>query len=98
MVMTASLAGVSSLFATVTAKIEGEDALVIYGALEHFRMAQGANGVVIAGALVLLHAGAREFVILRMPLVVFGVIDELHDVVDLVIGSRPEKLRLATVL
>ena len=50
--------GVSSLFATVAVKIEGEDTLVIYGALEHFRVAQGANGVVIAGASVLLHAGA----------------------------------------
>jgi len=52
------LAGVSSLFATVTVKIKGEDTLVIYGALEHFRMAQGANGVVIAGAPVFLYAGA----------------------------------------
>jgi hypothetical protein len=43
------LAGVLSLFATITIKIKCEDTLVIDGSLEHFRMAQGAE-VVIAGA------------------------------------------------
>jgi hypothetical protein len=56
--------GVSFLFATVTREIEGGDAFVIGGTLEHLRVAQRTNGVVIAGAPVLHHAGTRELVIL----------------------------------
>src|ERR1700722_12691584 len=90
-------ANMSSLFAAVTREIEGEDAFAVGGALEDFRMAQGANGVVIAGTPVLLHAGAREVVVLRVALVIPGAIDQVHDVVDLVIALRPEQLRLGAV-
>ena len=45
------------------AAVEGEHAFVIGGALKHFRMTQRPNRVVIAGAPMLLHAGAGEFVI-----------------------------------
>ena len=48
------------LFAAVVGEAEGEDAFVIRWTLKHFRMAQGANGVVVAGASVLLHAGDRR--------------------------------------
>src|SRR5580704_8797288 len=82
------------LFTAILGQIEGEDAFVIRRALEHFRMAQGANGIVIAGAPVLLHAGAREVVILRMALVVPGAVDQVHDVVNITIADRPEQLRL----
>ena len=53
----------SLLFTAVITKIEGEDTFVIRGALKYFRMAQSANGVVIASTPVFLHAGAREFVV-----------------------------------
>ena len=53
----------SLLFTAVISKIEGEDTFVIRGALKYFRMAKGANRVVIAGTPVFLHAGAREFVV-----------------------------------
>jgi hypothetical protein len=43
-------------FAAVLSKVEGEDALEALGALEHLRMAQGADGVVVAGTPVVLHA------------------------------------------
>src|SRR3989442_15988395 len=72
--------------------------LMVRGALEHFRVAQGTNGVVIAGAPGLLHAGARKLIILRMALVVLAAVDQLHDVVDLVIGGRSQQLRLRAVL
>jgi hypothetical protein len=52
-----------AIFTAVFSEIEGEDTFVIRGALKYFRMAQSANGVVIAGTPVFPHAGAREFVI-----------------------------------
>jgi hypothetical protein len=67
------------LFATVTVEIEREDAFVIGGALKHFRMAQGANGVVVAGASVLLHAGDRR----------------LHACVAQVLATRPNENRMS---
>jgi len=54
------------LFAAVVGEVEGEDSFVIRGTLKRSRMAQRANGAVIAGAPVLLHAGAREVVVLRV--------------------------------
>ena len=55
---TPRLVGVAVLFAAVTVEVEGEDAFLIRRALKHFWMAQCADGVVIAGTPVLLHAGA----------------------------------------
>jgi hypothetical protein len=49
--------------------------IVIGGALKQFRKAQRANGVAIAGAPVLLHAGAREVVILRIALIGLGAVN-----------------------
>jgi hypothetical protein len=85
------------LFAAVAKEIEREDALMIRGALKHFRMTQGANCVTRACAPVLLHAGAREVVILRMALVVPGAVDHVRDVVDFMIAYRPEELRFRAV-
>src|SRR5258708_40305790 len=79
----------SLLFAAVGGEVEGEHALVIRGALKAFRMAQRANGVVIASPPVLLHPGARKVVILRMALVVLGAVDQVPDVVNLMIAARP---------
>jgi hypothetical protein len=73
-------------------EVEGEDAFVIGGALQRSR----ANGVVLAGAPVFLHTCAREVVILGIALVVFGAVDQMHNVVDLVITKRLELLRLST--
>ena len=66
------------LFAAVAKEIEREDALMIRGALKHFRMTQGANGVPIACAPVLLHAGAREVVVLRVTRVVSGAVGQVR--------------------
>src|SRR5580704_8512860 len=85
------------LFAVVVGEVEGEDAFMMSGALKHFRMAQRANGVAIAGAPVLLHAGARKIVVLRLALVVLGAVDQVHDVVDLMIAKRLEQPRLGAV-
>jgi hypothetical protein len=57
-------------------------------------MAQCAAGIVVAGAPVLLHAQARELVVLGMPLVVPRAIDQLNNVVDFAVGSRAEELGL----
>jgi hypothetical protein len=45
------------LFAAVNSKIERENAFVVRGTSKHLRVAQGTNGVVIAGTPVLLHTG-----------------------------------------
>jgi hypothetical protein len=37
----------SRLFSIVISEVEGEDAFLIPGALKHFRMAEGANGIAI---------------------------------------------------
>ena len=51
--------GLARLFAAVVGEIEGEDALEVAGPFEDFRMAQGADGVVVSGTPMLLHA-SRE--------------------------------------
>jgi hypothetical protein len=55
------------LSAAVVGEAEGEDALMIRGALKDFGMAQSTNGIAIAGPPVLLHAGAREVPRTRRP-------------------------------
>lgn len=67
------------LFAAVVGEVEGEDAFVIRWTLKHFRMAQGANGVVVVGASVLLHAGDRR----------------LHACVAQVLAKRPNENRMS---
>src|SRR5580692_1710274 len=85
------------LCTAVVGEVEGEDAFAIRGAFKNFRMAERANGIMMTGAPVLPHAGAREVVILRMALVVSGAVDEVHDVVDLMIADRPEELCFGAV-
>src|SRR6266536_387828 len=86
------------LFPAVPVEIEGEDALVIRGALEDFAMTQGAPRVVISGAPVLLHARTRKLVVLRVPFVILRAIDQLDDVVDLPLGLFAEQPRFGAVL
>ena len=55
-------------------------------ALQHLGMTQRAHHVAVAGLPVLLHRAARELVVLRRALVALGVIDQVDDVVDLLVG------------
>ena len=45
------------LFTAVNSKIERENAFMVRGTSKHLRVAQSANGVMIAGAPVFLHTG-----------------------------------------
>jgi hypothetical protein len=78
--------GCTLLFTSVYGEIERKDTVMIGRPLEYFGMAQGADGVVITGAPMLLHAGTRELIVLRRALVVLGAIDQLHNIVGLPVG------------
>jgi hypothetical protein len=73
-------------FTAVLRKVEGEDALEVFGTLEYFGMSEGARCVVVAGTMI-LHAGARELVILRVSLISLGPVDQLNKVVNFAIGD-----------
>ena len=77
------------LFATILLKIEGGDAVRPGRALQHLGVAQRAHGVVVAGAPMILHRQAGKLVVLRVAFVVLRAIDQVHDVVDVVIGDEP---------
>jgi len=67
---------------------------VIFGALQNLGMAQGPNRVVVAGLPMLLHRSSGKLVVLRHTLVIFGVVDEIDDVVDFFVGLASEKVCL----
>ena len=60
-------------------------------------MREGEADVAQAGGPVLLHRAARELVVLRLPLVAGGAVDQLHDVVERGIGGLGEHARLGQV-
>ena len=89
--MSAALSGWCALFAPVNGKIERADAFLIAGPLQGLWMAKRAYRIVITGAPMLLHRQPRELVVLRVPLMLLGAVDELDEIVDLVVGERAEK-------
>src|ERR1700739_5018280 len=76
-----------SSLATVLGEIEGEQAIHVVWALQDLPVAQCASGVVVAPAPVLFHAHARKFVVLRVPLIFPGPIDQMDDVEHFAIGG-----------
>jgi len=60
-------------------------------------MGNGANDVVIAGGPVLLHGPARELVVLGDAFVVFSVVDQMHDIADLLVSFRRKHFHIRTV-
>src|ERR1700756_4308382 len=81
----------------VLREIEGHDALAVVRPAEHLRMAQGAHRIVIASAPVLLHAVTRELIVLGIPLVLLGPIDQLDEVVYLGCGMCLQQRNFRTV-
>src|SRR6267378_4342608 len=84
-------------FPSVLREIESHDALEVVRPCKHLGMAQGADRIVVPCLPVVLHAEAREFVVLRVPLVLLGAIDELDKVVHLGGGVRLEERHLRAV-
>src|SRR6267378_4749147 len=84
-------------FPSVLREIESHDALDVVRPCKHLGMAQGADRIVVPCLPVVLHAEAREFVVLRVPLVLLGAIDELDKVVYLPGGVRLEECHLRAV-
>ena len=78
--------------ATVLRKVGGEESLEVSWPLQHLGVTQGASRVVISRAPMLFHTRSREFVILGMPFVIPGVVDQMDDVEDLAISGRTEEL------
>src|ERR1700728_199237 len=76
---------------SVLREIEGQDALEIVRPFEDLGVTERAHRVVIACAAVVLHAEARELVILRVSLVLLGVVDELDEITHLGGGARREE-------
>jgi hypothetical protein len=77
-----------ALFAAVDGEIEGEDALGVLRPLEDLRLAERADGVVIARAPVFFHALPGELVVLRATFVALRPVYEMNQVVDFAIRFR----------
>src|SRR6266436_8117697 len=82
---------------SVLREIESHDALEVVRRCKHLGMAQGADRIVVPCLPVVLHAEAREFVVLRVPFVLLGAVDELDEVVRLGGGVRLEERHLRAV-
>src|SRR5581483_9535891 len=81
-------------FPAIAFEIEGEDAVCARRASQHLRMAQRAQGVMVACTPVILHRQTRELVVLGMPLVVLRPVDQVDDVVDLLTRHRLQDLQV----
>src|SRR5215469_4295844 len=57
-------------------------------------MPQRAHRVVVPSAPVIFHRETRELVVFRVAFVVLRAVDEVHDIVDLMVGGRAKQLRL----
>ena len=57
--------------------VEGANAFQLVRTLQHFRMAQRANGILVTSLPVFFHGPARELVVLRMALVVLAAVDQM---------------------
>src|ERR1700756_1349068 len=84
-------------FPSVLREIESHDALEVVRPCKHLGMAQGADRIVVPCLPVVLHAEAREFVVLRVPFVLLGAIDELDEVVHLGGGVPLEERHLRAI-
>ena len=77
----------SKLLTTVAFEIEREHAVQAYGTSKNLRIAKCAYSIVIARTSMILHGQTRKLVVLGVPFVIAGPIDQVDDVVDLVAGD-----------
>ena len=82
----------AGLFATVVLEIERGDAVRTRRAGQHLGMPERAQGIVIAGAPMVLHGQTGKLVVLGVAFVVPRAIDQVDEAVHLVGGSSPEQL------
>src|ERR1700750_2542071 len=87
----------AKLFLPVVSPIEGANAFHLVGTLHDLRVGNGANDIVVPGGPVLLHGPAGELVVLGDAFVVLGIINQLHDIADLLVSLRREHFYLRTV-
>jgi hypothetical protein len=76
---------------TVLHEVEGEEPFEIFGPLQHLGVPQGASRIVVSRAPMLLHACSREFIILGMPFIIPGAVNQVDDVEDLPVGDCAEQ-------
>src|SRR5262245_35233924 len=86
--------GLFLLVAGLSLEVEGEDAVGALGPLQHLGMVERAAHVAVAARPVLLHGAARELVVLGRAFIAPGLIDQVDDVVDLVVGLLRQELGL----
>ncbi len=77
--------------------VEGANAFHLVGTLHDLGVGNGANDILVPGGPVLLHGPAGELVVLGDAFVVFGVVDQLHDIADFLVSLRREQLHFRTV-
>lgn len=81
----------------VVSPVEGANAIHLVRKLQDFRVANGADDILVAGDPVLLHGPAGELVVLGDAFVVLGVINQLHDIADFLVSLRREQAHFRTV-
>jgi hypothetical protein len=86
------------LLAAVPRQIEGKKTFRVRRPFEYLLVVQRSSRVVVSRPPMLLHAGAREFVVLRMSFVVSGAVNQVHDVEDLAVRCGGQQLGLQSVL
>ena len=77
--------------ATVLHEIEGEESFEVFRPLQNLGVAQGAPRIVVSRAPMLLHACSREFIVLGMPFIIPGTVNQVDDVEHLAVGDCAEQ-------
>src|SRR5215471_3585351 len=75
-----------TLIAVPPREVESANAFRWFRALEHFRIAQRINNIVVPGVPVLFHGETGKFIILHDTLILSCVIDQVDDIADFVIS------------
>ena len=67
--------------------VEGRYTLGIFRPRNRFGMAQRMHRVVVTGPPVLLHATARELVVLGVAFILLGPVDQVYQAVDFLVAE-----------
>src|SRR5260221_5737441 len=84
----------ADLLAAVPLQIEGKKTFRVRRPFEYLLVARRSSRVVVSRPPMLIHAGASEFVVLRMSFVVSGAVNQMHDVEDLAVRRGGQQLGL----
>ena len=77
--------------------VESSNTIAVFGPFQRAEVIERTDGVVVAGAPMILHGEPREGVVLGAVFVAEGAVDKVDDVVDFVIREAAQGLSLRSI-